>query len=68
MKPARFLPDPQYVVPQYLHDSVAKDNARVPGHDYITYAYCTTHQISELNAVISEFPDSDIGDIGVGVL
>ena len=39
LKPARFLPDPQYVVPPSLHDNVVQDNARVPGHDYIAYAY-----------------------------
>jgi hypothetical protein len=45
LKPARFLPDPEYVVPQSLRDNVVQDNARDPGHDYITYAYCTEHPV-----------------------
>ena len=45
LKPAQFSPDPQYVVPQSLHDNVVQDNAHVPGHDYITYAYSTAHPV-----------------------
>ena len=37
LKPARFLPDPQYLVPQSLHDNVVQDDACVPGHDYLPH-------------------------------
>ena len=63
LKPARFLPDPEYVVPQSLQDNVVQDDAPVPGHDYITYAYRTAHPVLRwLPTKLAEWIGSNLGD------
>ena len=63
LKPARFLPDPEYVVPPSLQDNVVQDDAPVPGHDYITYAYRTAHPVLRwLPTKLAEWIGSNLGD------
>jgi len=45
LKPARFLPDPEYVIPPSLSDNVVQNNDRNPGQDYVAYAYSTAHPV-----------------------
>ncbi len=45
LKPAHFLPDPEYVIPPSLSDNVVQNDDRNPGQDYIAYAYRTAHPV-----------------------
>ena len=45
LKPARFLPDPDYIIPPSLSDNVLQIDDREPGQEYIAYAYRTAHPV-----------------------
>ena len=63
LKPARFMPDPDYVIPPDLSDNVVQEDCFAPGQDYITYPYRTAHPVLQwLPTKLAEWIGSNLGD------
>ena len=45
LKPARFMPDRDYVVPPAMADHVVQEECVAPAQDYVTYPYSTAHPV-----------------------
>ena len=45
LKPARFLPDPKFVIPPSLSNNVVQNEDLAPGQAYVAYAYRTAHPV-----------------------
>ena len=45
LKPARFMPDPDYAVPPAMTDQVIQEECVAPAQDYVTYPYSTAHPV-----------------------
>ena len=43
LKPARFIPDREYIIPPALTDHVVQDKCLAPAQEYFTYPYSTAH-------------------------
>ena len=61
MKPARFIPDPEYVIPPSLSENVVQIDDREPGQEYIAYAYSTAHPVLRwLPTKLEEWVESNL--------
>jgi hypothetical protein len=45
LKPARFMPDQDYVIPPAMTDHVVQEECLVPAQEYVTYPYLTAHLV-----------------------
>ncbi len=63
LKPSRFMPDPDYVIPPALSDHAVQDDWLASSQNYVTYTYCTAHYVLWwLPTKLAEWIGSNLGD------
>ncbi len=45
LKPSRFMPDREYIIPPAMTDHVVQKECLAPAQDYVTYPYSTAHPV-----------------------